>query len=159
MAESMSREEGIRKLGGLIKGVKVAMLTTVTARGWLRSRPMVAQSGFDGQFWFVAAREQAKAADVRDRRQVNVSLAAPDRGVYVSVSGIATIVEDRSRLAAMWNESYEPWFPKGLNDPDLILIRVDVQQADCWERNRFVQIPALSEPKAGFRDVEPDAGI
>ncbi len=83
MAESISREQGARTLAALIKGVKVAMLTTTTARGWLRARPMVAQSAFDGVFWFVAAREQAKAADVRDRRQVNVSFAAPDRDVYV----------------------------------------------------------------------------
>jgi general stress protein 26 len=76
MAENITRPEAVRKLAGLLRDIQVAMLTTTTARGWLRSRPMVAQQAeFDGDLWFFTLRSAAKAADVRDRRQVNVSYA------------------------------------------------------------------------------------
>jgi len=157
----MTREEAIRTIGNLIGKVPVAMLTTTSARGWLRSRPMVAQRlPFDGALWFLASRTAAKSADVRDRRQVNVSYASPECECYVSIAGVATLVEDRARAASLWNASYEPWFPKGLDDPDLVLIRVDAEEAEYWDpaAKKMVIVSELHQRRPVFRDLEPGAG-
>lgn len=160
MAE-MTREEAISKVAALIAEVPVAMLTTTSPRGWLRSRPMVAQRApFDGDLWFLTSRTAAKAGDVRDRRQVNVSFASPDRDCYVSIGGIATLVDDRERTRALWTPSFEPWFPKGVQDPDLVAIRVQAEEVEYWDPStkRMVHISPLYQPKPVFRDVEPAAG-
>ena len=160
MAET-TREEAIRKIGALIGQVPVAMLTTTSPRGWLRSRPMIAQrEPFDGSLWFLTSRTAAKAGDVRDRRQVNVSYAAPDHDCYVSIAGIATLVDDLPRARQLWNSSYEPWFPKGVEDPDLVLIRVEAEEAEYWDSiaRRMVLVSELHQPRPVFRDVEPGAG-
>ncbi len=157
----MARAEAIKRIGALIGEVPVAMLTTMSPRGWLRSRPMVAQRlPFDGALWFLTSRTAAKAADVRDRHQVNVSYASPERDCYVSISGVATLVEDRGRASGLWNASYEPWFPKGLDDPDLILIRVEAEEAEYWDAaaRKMVQVSQLHQARPTFRDMEPGAG-
>ena len=157
----MTREEAIRKIGELIGQVPVAMLTTTSSRGWLRSRPMIAQSlPFDGDVWFLTSRTAAKAGDVRDRRQVNVSYASPELDCYVSIAGIATLVDDAERARELWNSSYEPWFPKGLTDPDIQLIRVQAEEAEYWDpaTKKMVRVSELLKPKPVFRDVEPGAG-
>jgi general stress protein 26 len=157
----MTREEAIRKIGNLISQVPVAMLTTTSARGWLRSRPMVAQRlPFDGALWFLTSRSAAKAGDVRDRRQVNVSYASPERDCYVSIAGVATLVDDRERAKSLWNAAYEPWFPKGLDDPDLVLIRVEAEEAEYWDASakKMVIVSELLQAKPVFRDLEPGAG-
>jgi len=157
----MTREEAIRKIGNLINQVPVAMLTTTSARGWLRSRPMVAQRlPFDGALWFLTSRSAAKAGDVRDRRQVNVSYASPERDCYVSIAGVATLVDDRERAKSLWNAAYEPWFPKGLDDPDLVLIRVEAEEAEYWDASakKMVIVSELLQAKPVFRDLEPGAG-
>ena len=33
----------------------------------------------------------------------------------------------------MWNTFAEAWFPGGADDPNLVLVRVDVEQAQYWE--------------------------
>jgi len=160
MAE-MSREEAIRRIGALIGRVPVAMLTTTSPRGWLRSRPMVAQRlPFDGTLWFLTSRTAAKAGDVRDRRQVNVSYASPERDCYVSIAGIATLVDDGARVRALWNAAYEPWFPKGPDDPDLVAICVEAEEAEYWDSTakRMVLVSELHQPRPVFHDVEPGAG-
>ncbi len=160
MAE-MTREEAIRKIGALIAQVPVAMLTTTSSRGWLRSRPMIAQSlPFDGAVWFLTSRSAAKAGEVRDRRQVNVSYASPELDCYVSICGIATLVDDTEQARELWNSSYEPWFPKGIVDPDLVLIRVQAEEAEYWDPStrKMVRVSELLQPKPVFRDVEPGAG-
>lgn len=160
MAE-MTREEAIRKIGALISQVPVAMLTTTSSRGWLRSRPMVAQRlPFDGALWFLTSRTAAKAGDVRDRRQVNVSFASPERDCYVSIAGIAKLVDDREQMRTLWSPAYEPWFCKGVDDPDLVAICVEAEEAEYWDSSakKMVLVSELHQPRPVFHDVEPGAG-
>ncbi len=157
----VAREEAIRKIAELISQVPVAMLTTTSSRGWLRSRPMIAQKiPFDGDLWFLTSRSAAKAGDVRDRRQVNVSYASPERDCYVSIAGMATLVTDEERSRQLWYNAYDMWFPKGAADPDLILIRVQAEEAEYWDpvARRMVLVSELHLPRPTFRDLEPGAG-
>ncbi|MFB3854057.1 MAG: pyridoxamine 5'-phosphate oxidase family protein [Vicinamibacterales bacterium] len=161
MAER-TREEAIRTLAAMIADIPVAMLTTTNPRGWLRSRPMVVQEEpFDGTLWFFTSGNAAKAADIRDRRQVNVSFAAPYRDRYVSVSGVAAVIDDADLRRRLWNESYRPWFPQGLDDPDLRLIKIEAEEAEYWDpaEGRMVHVPELYVPKPGFGQMQPETGI
>jgi general stress protein 26 len=157
-----SRADAIQKLADLIRGVPVAMLTTTSPRGWLRSRPMVVQqTPFDGDLWFFTSGTAAKAADIRDRRQVNVSFASPERECYVSLSGMAALVGDRERMKQLWDSSYVPWFPAGLADPDLLLIRVQAEEAQYWDSTArtMVHVEGLLDLRPGFGDLAPGTGI
>jgi general stress protein 26 len=162
MPETPTRDEAIRKLSEMIKGIPVAMLTTVTERGWLRSRPMVAQEQpFDGFLWFLSGASTSKARDVRDRQQVNLCYVSAGRDRYVSVTGMATLMNDPQRVAAVWNKAYAEWFPKGPTDPELVFIKVQVEEAEYWDptAHRMVRLGGFLEPAATFRSTEPGAGI
>jgi general stress protein 26 len=50
-----------------------------------------------------------------------------------SVSGTATLSRDREKMRQMWTKWVEVFFPKGLDDPDLALLRVDVEKAEYWD--------------------------
>jgi len=162
MPETLTRDDAIRRLGEMIKGIPVAMLTTVTERGWLRSRPMVAQQEpFDGTLWFLSRAGTGKARDVRDRQQVNLCYVSAARDRYVSISGVAALTRAPERVAAIWNRAYAEWFPKGPADPDLVFIRVQVEEAEYWDptAHRMVRLGAFMETGTAFRDSEPGTGI
>ncbi len=127
------RQEAIKKLNELIKDVRVAMLTTIDW-GILRSRPMQTQEAeFDGTLWFFTSSDTHKAEEIEKDRRVNVSYGAPDSNTYVSVSGTAEIVKDHAKIEELWNPLYKAWFPKGLEDPALCLLKVTVEQAEYWD--------------------------
>jgi pyridoxamine 5'-phosphate oxidase like protein len=42
-------------------------------------------------------------------------------------------VRDRQKIEELWNPIYKAWFPKGLEDPDLALLKVEVQEAEYWD--------------------------
>ena len=67
------------------------------------------------------------------RQHVNVSYAEPDQQKYVSVSGTAQLVRDRSKIEELWNPLFKAWFPQGLEDPDLALLKVNVDKAEYWD--------------------------
>ena len=128
-------EESIRRLGELLEDFDTAMLTTLQSRdGSLHSRPMMAQKApFDGVLWFFSKFSSAKVDEIRGGSQVNLAYSAPSEGRYLSVSGAAYVIRDRMRMESLWSEMYRAWFPRGLDDPDLVLLRVDVNEADVWD--------------------------
>lgn len=124
----------IKKLGELIKGIRVAMLTTFDTEGSLHSRPMANQDHpFDGTLWFFTDANSAKVHELHEDRHVNVSYADTSENRYVSVSGTATIVKDREKMKELWSPLHKAWFPDGLDDPTIALLRVDVQKAEYWD--------------------------
>ena len=62
-----------------------------------------------------------------------MSYSRPDKMDYVSVSGRATLVEDRIGMKALWTKWVEVFFPRGLDDPALALLRVDIEKAEYWD--------------------------
>jgi general stress protein 26 len=134
MAEQMDRAAGIKKINELIKDIDIAMMTTMDDDGTLRSRPMSTQKAeFDGTIWFFTESDTPKVDDIHHEYDVNLSYARPDKQQYVSVSGKATLVRDRAKMAELWNPALKAWFPDGLDQANLALIRVDAEKAQYWD--------------------------
>ena len=136
-------QEAVTQLGKLIKGIGFAMLTTAMPDGTLRSRPMATQqTEFDGTLWFFTYADSAKVDEVRQDWHVNLAYADPAGNRYVSVSGLARTVRDPAKARELWNPLHKAWFPKGLDDPNLALLRVDVEQAEYWDgpSSKIVQL-------------------
>lgn len=134
MSDQVDRQQAINTLAEMIADVHVVMLTTVLADGSLRSRPMVrAGTEFHGDLWFFTDMGSAKVDDVTTDPHVNVSYANPDERRYISISGTAKIVSDRKNIDLLWNEAFEQWLPHGPENPQLCLLKVNVQYAEYWD--------------------------
>jgi general stress protein 26 len=119
----------------LIKDIKVGMLTTITdSDGHLRSRPMATQEvEFDGDLWFMTSIDSPKSHEVEKDHHVNVSYVDTSNSRYVSVSGTARMLQDRTKIKELWSPLYKAFFPKGLDDPSIALVRVQVESAEYWD--------------------------
>lgn len=142
----MGHDDACETLHSLIKHIGFAMMTTVTSDGTLRSRPMASrfddESKFDGTLWFFSHDQEPKIHEILENPQINLAYADPSRNDYVSISGSATLVKDKAKARELWNPFYKAWFPEGLDDPHLGLIRVDVSQAEYWDspNSKMVQL-------------------
>lgn len=127
--------EDVKTLGKLIAGIKTAMLTTAEPDGTLRSRPMATQKAedFDGTLWFFTRDESPKVEEVKKDAQVNLAYSDTTHQTYVSVSGRASVVRDEAKAKELWTPAMKAWFPKGLDAPDLVLLKVEVEKAEYWD--------------------------
>ncbi|MEW6253032.1 MAG: pyridoxamine 5'-phosphate oxidase family protein [Planctomycetota bacterium] len=129
-----TRSDVIAKLDDLTRDIHVAMLTTTMPDGVLRSRPMAApQRSFDGDFWFFTGWNTEKVHELLTDAHVNLTFVKHEDNRYVSASGRATIVRDRGKAKELWSPAFKAWFPKGLDDSNLALLRVRVEQAEYWD--------------------------
>jgi general stress protein 26 len=158
MEETMTPTDEIRKVAELIKGIKFAMMTTVSDDGRLYSRPMTTQdTDFAGDVWFFTADDSEKVRDLHNTPQVNLAYAKSDSSAYVSMSGRAELVRDRAKIEELWNPLYKAYFPDGLDDPKLALIHVTAQSAEYWDSPSSPVVRLLGMAKAaltGSRDQQ-----
>lgn len=125
--------DDLKKLHTLIKGIKTAMLTTIDDHGALRSRPMGTMEVDDSHdLWFFTQLDSPKVAEIAREMQVNVSYSDPGDNRYVSVSGLAQTIRDRAKIKELWKPAYVAFFPEGVDDPNLALLRVTAYDAEYW---------------------------
>jgi general stress protein 26 len=145
----MDANQARAQLWSMIKDIKFAMLVTEQEDGTLRSRPMATQQAeFDGDLWFFTAIDAPKVAEVRHHSKVNLSYAEPDDQKYVSVSGACEVVRDKKKMEELWNPMYKAWFPKGLDDPNVALLKVSVTNAEYWDAPNGKMVHLIGYVKA-----------
>lgn len=155
MAEN--RDEAIKKLKNLVEGIDFCMLTTLDG-GYLRSRPMSTQEfEFDGTLWFFTSDQTHKVDDINADNRVNVSYSDAGSDRYVSVSGRAEINRDRAKIEELWSPVLKAWFPEGIEDPHLCLLKIDVEQAEYWDTasGKIVQLYGFLKALITGQEMNP----
>ncbi len=139
-----------------IKDIRFAMLTTREPDGTLTSRPMTTvQKDFDGSLWFFTSASSPPAMAIAQQDAVGVAYCEPKDDRYVSLSGQATLQRNRSRMEALWSPMVKAWFPKGLDDPDLTLLRVEVHRAEYWDVKESKPVQLYKMAKAVVSGERP----
>lgn len=149
----------VRNFATLIKGIRIAMLTTVGVDGALRSRPMATQEAeFDGELWFFTRVNSPKMDESQEEGQINVSYSDPDANRFVSISGRAILVRDQQKIEELWDQNLETWFPMGLADPQIALLRVDAESGAYWDAQSGTMVRLGVVPKAPPAEVVYETG-
>lgn len=153
-------KEPMKHLGELIRGIKVAMMTTIERDGSLRSRPMwTHDQDFAGELWFFTREHSAKVDEVAHDQHVNLSYAEPSKDRFVSVSGRCRLVLDKHKVRELWSPTLRAWFPEGLEDPELALLCVTVEKAEYWDTpsSRMVQLIGFAKAALTGEPYKPGA--
>jgi general stress protein 26 len=127
----MTQSEDTKRLVDLLGDIPIAMLTTFGPEG-PRSVPMARQEVEpSAEMWFISARDTAHTRAVQQEPRVSLTFSARDS--WVAVYGTAHVVDDREKLGELWNTFAEAWLPGGPDDPNAVLIRVDVEHGEYWD--------------------------
>ncbi|MEG0886244.1 MAG: pyridoxamine 5'-phosphate oxidase family protein, partial [Janthinobacterium sp.] len=152
--------EQLAGIAGKIKNVKFGMFTTSNDTRTLTSRPLTQQQiDEQGQMWFFVSDEAAYTRDLLNNPQVNVSFADTGDSLYVSVCGHAELLKDRAKAEELWSPLVKAWFPGGLDDPTLSLIKVTIQSAEYWDSSASKMMQFFEMAKAALTgDTPKDMG-
>jgi general stress protein 26 len=127
----MTHQEDRQKLVDLMNDMPIAMFTTFGPEG-PRSIPMARQEVEPGaELWFITARDTAHVRALAT--EPRVALTFSSRDAWVAMTGRARVVDDLEKLKELWNTFAEAWLPGGPEDPDAVLLHVDVEQAEWWD--------------------------
>jgi general stress protein 26 len=146
---SSQHQDAVKKLGERVKGIRIAMLTTLDEQGNLHSRPMATQQmDFEGEFWFFTDDTAPKSLQIQRESHVNLAYSSPDDHRFISVAGRAQLIHDKQKMQELWSPMYRAWFPQGLDTPHICLIKVSVDHAEYWDTHSSAMVHLIGFAKA-----------
>ncbi len=146
MSESISTS--IENLREKIKSIRFAMLTTQNEDQSLSSRPMTQQQlDENGILWFFVSDQSQLAQDIARQPKISVTFAEPADSVYVSISGNAEVIKYREKVEELWSPAVAAWYPDGIDDPHVSLIKFTIHTAEYWDShtNKMLQLFAIAK--------------
>ena len=147
------------RLIDLMRDMHVAMFTTRTDEGTLRSVPMARQEvDPSAELWFITARDTEHVRDIQARPHVGLTFSSSD--AWVSIQGTATVDDDEVRLKELWNTFAEAWLPGGPEDGNATLIRVDATGGEYWDTpgSKIASLISFAKTKITGETYDADHG-
>jgi general stress protein 26 len=136
--------KSIEKLVEMVKDIRSCMLITNPVKaGSLSGRPMgVNTVDEDGSMWFFTKKSSNKADEIEADSKVSLAIVDDSDGIYLMINGTANLSQDKAKMEELWNPYVKAWFPDGLEDPELMLIKVIPTDANYWDSssNTMVEI-------------------
>lgn len=134
MERNRTNEAAVERMRGMAVAANVCMVITTSEDGGRNNRPIAATKIDDqGNCWFFASKSSGKLKDLAHNNKLQLVFANPDQDHYLEVHGIACVVCDEQEIAEKWSPLVTEWFPGGLQDPEVCLVRVDVTSVFYWD--------------------------
>lgn len=92
--------------------------------------PMTAQLDKDANhaIWFFTSKDNRFAA----KGAATATFISKGQDVFARFAGNLVEETSRERLDKQWNNFVEAWFPGGKDDPNLLMLRMDLGDASIW---------------------------
>lgn len=158
MSTAPSSTEQSEHFIAMLKQFHTAMLVTHSVDHEIHARPMaMAKVEEDGRLWFISGKDTAKIHEIEDDSHVHV-IAQDGDSAFLTLTGRASLVEDRRKVGELWREPFRVWFPKGKDDPHIELIAVRPESGEFWDSTGTNRCKYFWEAaKAYMTGTTPDA--
>jgi general stress protein 26 len=85
-----------------------------------------------GKIWFITARDTDLAKSVRAGKEARFTVVSTAQDFHACVAGKLSQVEDRKKIEEVWSPMIDAWFEGGLEDPNAVLLELDISEASMW---------------------------
>ncbi|WP_411838822.1 pyridoxamine 5'-phosphate oxidase family protein [Paracoccus sp. ME4] len=83
--------------------------------------------------WFITARDTDLARSVASGAQPAIHVVSDaGQGLYARIHGQLSLSDNSVKLDELWNAVASSWFEDGKQDPDVQLLRFDLDEAEVW---------------------------
>jgi general stress protein 26 len=134
MEKNLDNMQALKKFKELVEEINICMFITNITGNHEHTRPMATIEVEDnGNLWFYTDVRSVKVEEVTSQHTVHLVYAHPGKSSYLDVWGSAEIITDRQQVVDKWSPIVKAWFPDGVADPNLGLLKVQPYEAYYWD--------------------------
>jgi general stress protein 26 len=144
------QNQNVEKLIEMVKDVRTCMLITneINTEN-LSGRPMsISKIDDDGAMWFFTKSSSYKVDEIEESKKVSIAITNESSNNYLMIHGSATLVNDKTKMKELWSSILKAWFPLGLDDPDMTLIKVRPSEVNYWDSSSSKMVVLFNMLKA-----------
>jgi general stress protein 26 len=129
------------------------------------SKPMTAQldDARPGTIWFFTAKDTDLVRAMGGSHRAVAHFVAKDHDLFASLHGQLLLDNDPATIDRLWNRFVAAWYQGGKSDPQLQLLRLELEEAQVWlnENSVFAGVKLLLgvDPKRSYRDKVADVDL
>ncbi|WP_072391662.1 pyridoxamine 5'-phosphate oxidase family protein [Hyphomicrobium sp. CS1GBMeth3] len=131
-------QKSLADIASDMRGIDIAMLSTITEGGAIASRPMSnnGEVEYDGNSYYFTRDDTRLVHDIE--RDPDVALAFSSKpglfsgGLFIAVAGKAEIIRDKLAFPAHWTSDHDAWFEQGIDTPGLVMLKVHANHIKYW---------------------------
>jgi general stress protein 26 len=148
----------VSKLRELLGDIPVCMFATHQEHQ-ITSRPMTTVNiDDDGNIWFFASMFGETLVEESNDNSVYLIYSHPGLNKYIHITGYANIILDRDKIESLWNPLMTAWYPGGVDDPKLCLLKIITEEARYWNSSSNKMVVFFNMLKAILRKEEYQEG-
>jgi len=151
-----SANADIEHVWDLAEKISTAMLTNWDGHR-LHSRPMSAQlKRGENTVYFLADKRTHKADDIKRFPEVCLVFSDANGQKFVSVTGHASVSDDRAIIDRLWSTWAKAWWPSA-DDPNICVLKVEPSEAEYWDTPGRI-VSTVKMAVAATTGEKPDIG-
>lgn len=156
LSGSAPRSDDSGRVWDLMEKISFCMLATWNGEA-LRGRPMDARARRnDNAIYFLTDVRHHKDEEIARYPQVMLAFADTDGMKFVSLSGRASVSNDRARIKELWEPTAQAWWDSP-EDPNIRLLTVQPEEAEFWDSPGKV-VSMIKMAAAAMSGSRPDLG-
>ncbi len=154
----MSHENPRNLIWRYIRGIESCMMATHDGER-IVARPMVGIIRPEQNvIWFFTDTNTHKDEELQRNPHACLTFADIKDQTFVSVSGRIARVQDADMINDLWTEGAAVYFPKGPDDPDIVLLKFVPEVGEYWDAPSSPIVLAIKFLEAKVTGERPDLG-
>ena len=125
-----------------------------------RSRPMTAQIDGDadvGPIYFFGGKDSSLYQQLGTApAKAEFTHVPKGHDLFAAVEGDLSVCHDRAVLERLWNPFVAAWYPGGKDDPNLVLLMMEIGEAKVWLNSNSlvagIKMLFGVDPKSSYKD-------
>ncbi|MGZ3921614.1 MAG: pyridoxamine 5'-phosphate oxidase family protein [Bacteroidia bacterium] len=149
--------EAVSRLKKIVEAAEVCMFETILPEPPFSARPMSpVKVTNEGTFWFFSNKESKKNKEITANPHVQLLFCNSHKNEFLNIYGSAEIVTGKKKFEELWTPVVRAWFPEGIKDPNLSLIKVIPESSYYWDtkHNKMAAIIKIAVSVMGENAVD-----
>lgn len=153
-------KEAVDKLKDLATHADICMFATSLTKLPLTARPMSTVAvDEEGCIWFLSQKSSEKNQEIKADNRVQLFYASKGSAEYLNVYGEAEIIINREKAEEIWTPIAKAWFPGGVDDPEVSIIKVTPLDCHYWDTKHGKLVSLFKIAAAMISGKPMDDGI
>jgi general stress protein 26 len=154
---AINDQANVDRVWEIIGKARVCMMVTQFSDS-LRVRPMEALPDRDENvIYFLADGRGLRRDLVEDCPEVYLTFVYPNENVYLALTGEAFVINDLDCARHLWERQQDGWL-SGPDDPNLMIIRVELWRAEMWDGPANCAVADFQFAKARLFGIKANLG-
>ena len=153
-------QEGRDKFKELVESAGMCMFASNLDSLPISARPMsTLEVDEDGSLWFFSQASSDKNYEIKSDSRVQLFYNNTKSSEYLSVAGTAIIIRDEEKAKELWTAWSKAWFNKGVDDPELTIIKVVPEDIYYWDTKTNKVVSLLKIAVGALTGKSMDDGV